>query len=419
MHARRVIPLLFILALLFAACPKPHPPTPVMVKVTVCTESGLLPNEYCPATQVRTYKQGTEPTTVCQVHHAPEPPAKTKVAKPWQPGGELIAWSPTLYETLASDSSIIDETKLDALDEAMAVDGIQAERNSAWYADQSDALRGHYLVPWNSDWTWNDAYFVQVNRRLKMWCGDRNGTEIISILDACSCYDGDSFDVNPLNKLAAKGADVFSAGPARDKVIQFAGELVRRTAPFKDRIIWECVNEGTQIVGFDAYDDYTRTMIAALKAVGVPSSHIQVNWFDSSLFYNEINDTLGGVGLAATHRVLSPHDVSWYANSPGKQGLMKLGDYPSADGASFGNDEKPPVLEASGYCFKWLIGTSAEAAVRRPSPDQIRSIMATMRGLGYGRYELLSASAFQGGNLPNLDDAISLGQTERLAMSRR
>jgi hypothetical protein len=411
-----LIAALFSILLIAAICPKPTPtpPAPVYVTVNVCSASGLIAGAWCPADMVsaKTFVSGTQPTAVCNVHHAP--PAKTRVAKPWVPGGELIAWSGMLYGDLAA--TFIDESKYDALCEAMAMDGIAVKRSFAYYSSKGDQWEGTGAFPWNADWSWNDAYFAQVVRRLQMWCGDRDGTEIIGVLDACSLYDGDSFNTNPLNKLATKGADVFSAGPARDKLIQFAGELVRRTAAFKDRIIWECVNEGTQIVGLDAYDDYTRTMIAALKAVGVPSSHIQVNWFDSSLFYNEINDTLGGSGLAATHRVLSPHDVSWYANSPGKQGLMKLGDYPSSDGASFGNDEKPPVLETTGYCFKWLIGTPAEAAVRRPSPDQIRSIMATMRGLGYGRYELLSASAFQTGNLPNLDDAISLGHAERIAM---
>jgi hypothetical protein len=88
-----------------------------------------------------------------------------------------------------------------------------------------------------------------------------------------------------------------------------------------------------------------------------------------------------GKGLAATHRC-TPHDVAWYANSPGKQGLMRLGDCPASDGATFGSDENPTLFEASGLSFNWLIGTSVEAAARRPSADQIRTIVAMMKGLG-------------------------------------
>ena len=39
-----------------------------------------------------------------------------------------------------------------------------------------------------------------------------------------------------------------------------------------------------------------------------------------------------------------------------------------------------------------------------------------MSELGYPRFEHLSASAFQAGPIPNLDDAIRLGRSERVAI---
>jgi hypothetical protein len=40
-----------------------------------------------------------------------------------------------------------------------------------------------------------------------------------------------------------------------------------------------------------------------------------------------------------------------------------------------------------------------------------------MKGLGFPRFEHLSASAFQKGSMPNLDDAISIGRNERQVFS--
>jgi penicillin-binding protein 1A len=47
-------------------------PDKAVVRVTVCTESELLPNSYCPSTKVKTYPKGKEPTDYCNIHEAPE-----------------------------------------------------------------------------------------------------------------------------------------------------------------------------------------------------------------------------------------------------------------------------------------------------------------------------------------------------------
>jgi hypothetical protein len=420
-HRIRLTGALYALALILAftagACPGPHPPTPPLVKVEVCSVSGILPNPYCPTTEIREFKPDAVPVLTCTVHHAPDPPAKTKVADPWPDGsGELRAWSGTLYSSLCGAAGVIDEAKLENLYEALALDGINAERNFAWFADQSDAWAGQYLLPWAPDWSWNEAYWAQLNRRLQLWAGDRNGAEIISILDACSLYSGDSWDVNPLNKLVTTPSQVFSAGPARDKIAAFARELARRTAKFAPRIIYETRNEGGQIVGFDALHDYDTAIIAALKAEGVPSLNIQVNWYDSSLFYQTISEALGGAGLAATHQICSEVDADWYRDSPGKQGLADAGDYPCSDGPSFGVGEDPPAYRAKGMTFHWLMGTPAENPGRRPDPGQICYIFGVMRGIKHPRFEQLSAVAFQLTNAPDLDAAVTLGRAERLAL---
>jgi hypothetical protein len=298
----------------------------------------------------------------------------------------------------------------------MAADGIAVRRDFAFYSDLGTAWEGTGLFPWLADWSWNPEYWAQLDRRLKMWCGDRDGTQIISVLDACSLYDGQSFETNPLNKLATRGSEVFAAGPAREKVIAFAVELWNRTKKYGQRIILGPRNEGGQIVGYDGLRDFDRAVVTALLAAGCPASQIEIDFYDSSLFYQTISEDLGGKGLAETHRICNEVDVDWYKNSPGKQGLMRLGDFPCSDGPSYGIDETPPAYRALGLTFSWLVGTPAEDAARRPNVPQIAYIMATMRGLGYGRYEHLSAAAFQHSVLPDLDDAITLGRAERLAM---
>jgi hypothetical protein len=51
--------------------PPPEPPTAL---VEVCRDSQLLPNEWCPAREVKTFVKGEEPTAQCAFHKAPEKP---------------------------------------------------------------------------------------------------------------------------------------------------------------------------------------------------------------------------------------------------------------------------------------------------------------------------------------------------------
>jgi hypothetical protein len=44
--------------------------------------------------------------------------------------------------------------------------------------------------------------------------------------------------------------------------------------------------------------------------------------------------------------------------------------------------------------------------------------MRAMAGLGYPRFEQLSAAAFQKGSFPDLDDAILVGRVERRAIQQ-
>jgi hypothetical protein len=348
---------------------------------------------------------------VCTTHvKPPDPVLPTKVAHPWKPGEFLAGWSGLLYSDVVY--AALDEAKLEALCEAMAVDGgNNARRWFAFYADVGTSWAGTGLFPWNADWSWNEAYWAQLDRRVNMWAGKRDGTEIISIIDACSMYEDSSWLANPLNKLASRPAEVFWPGPARDKVVAFALELAKRTARFGERIILETRNEGDQIVGPDALYEYDTAIISALIRAGWPRERIQVEWYDAGLYFDEISlaNYLNGQGLAATHRICSPEDLSWYETSPGKQALAALGDHSSSDGSGFA-PEAP-----QGLFWAWL----PSGLGRRPSAPQARNMTATARALGLRGIEFLSAAAFQKGEQPNLEDAITIGRGERLAMKAK
>lgn len=55
------------------AKPEVKPPAIRYVQRTVCPDSGLLANRYCPKAEIRRFAQGTEPTVACGLHAAPKP----------------------------------------------------------------------------------------------------------------------------------------------------------------------------------------------------------------------------------------------------------------------------------------------------------------------------------------------------------
>jgi len=86
------------------------PPLPEYIAIEVCTESGLLPNEWCPAKETRLFEKGAEPTSICQIHKAPEYilieicAESGLLANPWCPIKEIKSFTkgqePTGYCTI-------------------------------------------------------------------------------------------------------------------------------------------------------------------------------------------------------------------------------------------------------------------------------------------------------------------------------
>jgi hypothetical protein len=340
----------------------------------------------------------------------------TKVKRPWPENSpEFLCWSPICGGGLTQE---LDEKKIDKLRNAMAVDGIQTTRDFGWWCvNAADPTYGKYLLPWKPDWSWDEEYWARLDRRIKQWA-KRNGTYVISILDACSFYAGDSFETNPFKSLLGdRPQDIFRAGPARDLVFEYARELVHRSEKFRPRVIFQTRNEGGQVVGPDVLYDYDHALIALLKSEGIPPRNIMIGYYDSSycamtLLPETWTDPKSGVtyhgvdlmgeGLADAHNIGSPEKIE----NSGDDALRDIswGAFPSCDG---------PDDKSEGLGWFWLpFGVN-----RRPTPAQTKRIVVVMKGFGKKRFEWWSSVAFQKSVEPNLDDAITNGHEERLAMS--
>lgn len=394
---------------------KPKPPIPPVEYVTVeiCTETQKLKNLYCIDTMPKKYVKGTEPTVLCQLH-AEAPYVPKKVKNPLHESGILNCWVGLLYSDLTYLGFI--EAQLNSYYDALAEDKTNVLRAFGWWTDMvSGPWFGKYLLPWSVNWTWSESYWSMVISRIKNW-SDRGGWYIVDILDACSLYEGETWETNPLKNIASSPTECFYDTPARAKIIEYAKELVSRTQGLK--VIFGTRNEGGQIVGVDGLRDYDSAVIAALKSVGVSSNRIQICSYDSGACYDTLVYDLDGNGLSAQHMVNSDKSADWWRDSPGKQSMMRLGDYPCGDGPDMYIQENPPEYLAEGLYWEFITAPASRVASRRASNSQAEYIARTMRNLGFRRYEFLSAAGFQQkSGLPNMDDAILIGRDERQAIA--
>jgi hypothetical protein len=326
-----------------------------------------------------------------------------------------LCWSPICGDGLVLD---LDEKKLDKLRDEMANGGIMATRDFGWCTvNPADPTNGMRLLPWNEDWSWREAYWTRLDRRLAQWCR-RNGTYVVSILDACSFYAGDSFETNPFKSLLGdRPQDIFRPGPARDLVFTYARELVKRAKKYGPRIIYQTRNEGGQVVGPDVLYDYDHALIGLLKSEGIPPRNIMIGYYDSSycamtLLPETWTDPKSGVtyhgvdlmgeGMADAHNIGSPEKIE----NSGDDALRDIswGAFPSCDG---------PDDKSEGLGWFWL----PAGVNKRPTAKQAKQIVEIMKRFGKKRFEWWSSVAFQKSVEPNLDDAIELGREEWLAIA--
>lgn len=372
---------------------------PTIVWREICLQTGLLKNEWCPATENRPFVSGTEPTTICEVHAKPI----AKVPNPFWKTGKILGYDATIFcWTITCDNDLFKEAWLPEYFDALVADGITVTRG--FMATMDGTSDWNFFMPWiGQDMkTKNPEYFGHfddgqpsiwipgvIERRLKM-IKDRDLTAICTIVP----YGGGEMTWSP------------------DFPI-YLDNILELLKPFLPNIIIETVNEGGA-----GSERAQRMIVDAAIQKGFPLEHIQLSPWDGGGYAELLGTVLNGQGLGCWHwygtmeSVEAPWPKGW-TDSPGGLELLKLGTYLSNDGAGDGH----------GLKFSW----DPDGVVQRSNPQELYGI--TRWGLRHynkftgkleeGRgFEHLSAAAFQTTGRPDLRAAIEIGREERQAMAR-
>jgi len=302
-----------------------------------------------------------------------EPPP-AKCPDPYHAGGKLRIFIGSMLSGLAmKETPEWPDARLPEYYNALVKDGVNAERNFSTCApgDPYDPL---------DYWRFNDPEYLTVIKSRLALIKERDLTEIICLTP----YRGSISDDE-------------------------ARWLVRELKSYLPNIIFECVNEPTE-------NERQRRLVEILKAEGIPNKFIQVQHVDSGAFYDLLHDTLNGEGLATYHwtgtleTINAPWPKGW-STSSGMMTFMTMGLYGS-------NDGQDTMRAALGLNF-WLHDHQNPPITeyRRPNNWQLGKVSAWFRAHGKGHVEHLSASAYQRSAKPNMDDALSIGHEERLAMA--
>jgi len=194
-----------------------------------------------------------------------------------------------------------------------------------------------------------------------------------------------------------------------------ARRLIRACLPYSPNIIFEAINEPRN-------NERQKQLVEILKSEGVENKFIQIEWADEGAFFDLMENTLQGEGLATLHwcgtmaTINAPHPQGW-ATSEGCLYLVTIGLYPSSDGSTDGH----------GPDFPWAFN-------RTPTPEEAKAVLAWSLNhhndftgaIEHGRgFEMLSAQGFawidpgtgQRGKFPRLEDVIEFGKAERQAMA--
>ena len=309
--------------------------------------------------------------------------SELKCDYPYYKTRKLVCWSGTLLSGMCMkehDKCEFKEVDLPEYYDALVEDGINSERNFAVFLDDDEYWKAYR--PWVGDDldVVNEEYYQVFNRRMAL-VAERKLTEIVT--------------VGPYAGYHLKSSSNFPG---------YVHTFICRTQKWMPYIIYETWNEPTGSV--DEQYDSQKLIVDILKAVSIPLNHIQVNWFDSSLFFKLISEDLQGKGLAAIHWYGSERSADTLKVGMMASHLIPNGTYPCSDGQDWHR-------EAKGLDWPWDITKE----YRRPSVGQIRYISKVIFELGGRGFDHLSASGFQPDLMtPNLKKAIELGRDERRAM---
>jgi hypothetical protein len=345
--------------------------------IEVCADNGKRPNPpWCPRTEYRSLHFGTEPVDVCAEHVKPPDPVK-KCRHPFHDTDRLIIFSDGQLSTLAmKETAEWPDARLPELLDAYVEDGINARRNCSTIApgDPNDPL---------DYWRFGDAEYLPVIKHRLDLIKERDLTEIIVLKP-------------------------YGMGITDDE----ARTLIRELKPYLPNVILEMVNE-------PGCDNWQRHLAELALAEGWPLKYLALEYVHHCGSASDLilELTPNGEAIVSYHWIGSMETVGeiWRPEDyPGSDSwrLIKMGFFGSNDG----QDQKQAAL---GLKF-WLHCQPATFTdeYRRSSPEQLHDVSKWMWQNGAIGFEDLSASALLRSASPNMDDAISIGRAERLAMAQ-
>jgi len=274
--------ILAILMLTATGCPNP----PKIIEVEVCSVSGLLPNQWCEQTEIRAFKEGLEPTELCNLCKKPH----TECAFPLNEIKKAFLWSAQYVLTHKWNSGrhfTFNEWDKLAEYQARYTNGTRFFA----YCSESDYYLEHTFIPFPKigskyDVTkLTDEYIEEIGKRLESY-HKRKLTTIITLFTSIKGMRWPWCPFNGQRNINETTEDVKEF--INDSVTRIASRVYVRNmvrAFDNEYIIWELINEPNFKPG--KYADWCRMMMHTLIEEGVCYERIMVPYggMGSQYFY--------------------------------------------------------------------------------------------------------------------------------------
>jgi len=363
--------ILIFLICIVSTCKSP----PEMIKIEICIESELLPNEYCPETEIREYEKGKEPTEICIIHkfrpsiYAIESCYDIMTAK-----GDLLKWLEAVSDIGANGVRFF----------AIQTWG----QHDKWHPFQPYPVVGKHpdrdlplfrLGEWNEAW-W-DRYKAILNKMKELGL-----TAHIVAEDMCSGLkqSGDEKHKNPMVGSEEALSPATPGGVWGKAMRQYHLALFRRLIleawATEVNFTFEPMNEYDAIDWSDAFMiawhqwaiDEARKIYPDIKIITSASRNME----EIKKQVNEIG------GLYSAHGFVRPEKIDEFYTKYGSEGFLISGD------GGWDGDGRP---DAKGR--------------RGSSPVQLERIAEKMFKYGYPGHERFDRGLyFRNNDIANLDD---------------
>lgn len=298
----------------------------------------------------------------------PEPPVLPKSDIPYHKTGKLLVVADACL-TLACtrDSDTFKASDIPDYLNSCVLDGVNAIRSVSQFNDETPGK-------WES-WKVAEIGYEDHLRQIMTWVKERDLTLILCL--------------QPYGDRTPMPTNLYQS-------------LIYLAQSFAPNVIIEPENEPQDMT-------IANIVVPMAKAMGVPNSHLQVEWVDAGEYFDMVKDTLNGEGISCLHfyasmdSINAPWPKGWTTSENSMMFVRVYGLYPSTDGGLDGHDGQ----------FPWWTDPTWHCASPQDAYEMCRwNLSEGGRGL-----ELLSKSMFST-DFPNVALSIEGGRAERQAMRR-